>query len=298
MCSFCCHGLVKERKQTCVCKTDEMAMIGAFARQVKRGMARLKAREVRIVAGLFVITTTVFISCTTVNRVVVAPPNIPGAQFVGSGSCSQCHDDVTKNFKTADHARLIAKGANAGEMGCESCHGPGSLHNESGGERGTIINPRKNPETCFQCHLEKRGSFSLPHHHPLEDGKVSCVDCHNPHEGRMVKGGGTSLASSEETCFKCHTAQRGPFVFPHEAIREGCTVCHDPHGTVNQRMLISRNADLCLRCHFQQQLPGNTTSFTIGNVTAHATFLSRGTCWSGGCHEAVHGSQVNPHLRY
>jgi hypothetical protein len=26
--------------------------------------------------------------------------------------------------------------------------------------------------------------------------------------------------------------------------------------------------------------------------------LPQGTCWSAGCHEAIHGSQVNGHLRY
>jgi hypothetical protein len=26
--------------------------------------------------------------------------------------------------------------------------------------------------------------------------------------------------------------------------------------------------------------------------------LPQGTCWSAGCHEAIHGSQVNDHLRY
>jgi hypothetical protein len=26
--------------------------------------------------------------------------------------------------------------------------------------------------------------------------------------------------------------------------------------------------------------------------------LARGTCWSAGCHEAIHGSQINKSLRY
>ena len=30
----------------------------------------------------------------------------------------------------------------------------------------------------------------------------------------------------------------------------------------------------------------------------HAPFLSRGACWSAGCHEAVHGSHVNSSLRF
>jgi predicted CXXCH cytochrome family protein len=256
-------------------------------------------RNHRARVGLMLLAASlavVAVSCGTFTRTVLAPPQIPGATFVGSKTCEQCHEEITKKFKTSDHARLLAKGGNADEMGCEGCHGPGSIHNESGGAHHTIVNPRRDPETCFQCHLDKRAQFSIGSHHPLGEGLVSCGDCHNPHQGRVIKGGGTSLASADETCFKCHTAQRGPFVFPHEAVREGCTVCHNPHGSVNQKMLTSRNVDLCLKCHFQQQVAG-TGKIYIGNHE-HSAELTRGTCWSAGCHEAVHGSQVNMHLRF
>lgn len=254
---------------------------------------RGRAVAVMVAASLAIVA----ISCGTYTGTLVAPPEVAGASFVGSKSCEQCHQEIFKKFKTADHAVLMAKGANAKDMGCESCHGPGSLHNESGGANHTIVNPRKSPETCFQCHVDKRGSFSLASHHPLEEGKVNCGDCHNPHEGRMIKGGGTSQAAANETCTKCHTAQQGPFVFEHEAMREGCTTCHNPHGTVNQKMLVARNQDLCLKCHFQQQI-GLGTSLSLGNQASHATFVAEGTCWSGGCHEAIHGSMASKHLRY
>jgi predicted CXXCH cytochrome family protein len=98
-----------------------------------------------------------------------------------------------------------------------------------------------------------------------------------------------------DTCTKCHIAQRGPFVFEHEAIREGCTTCHEPHGTINDKMLVQRNQNLCLRCHFQQQTgPGKVL---IGGRD-HTPLLSRGTCWSAGCHEAVHGSHIGSSLRF
>jgi len=235
------------------------------------------------------------ISCAGVNRVIIAPPAIPGATFVGSDTCSQCHDNITKGFQSATHSRLIAKGPNAVNMGCETCHGPGSVHVESGGAHNTIVNPQSSPESCFQCHLDKRGQFSLPHSHPLLAGKLSCSDCHNPHKGSAIKGGGAALAAENETCFQCHTAQRGPFVFEHEALREGCVTCHDPHGTINDKMLRERNANACLKCHLQQQTV--TGKFLIGSRD-HTAFLARGTCWTAGCHEAVHGSQVNPHLRF
>ncbi len=257
----------------------------------KRNAIRRRLLAVSVVLAVALIA----ISCATVNRTVLAPPNIPGAEFVGSQTCAQCHDQIVRDFKTATHARLKASGDNAKNVGCESCHGPGSIHNQSGGARGTIVNPHKSPEACFQCHLDKRGEFNLPHHHPVLEGKVSCGDCHNPHKGPAVKAGGTSSLSQNETCGQCHTAQFGPFVFEHEALREGCTTCHAVHGSVNQRMLVSRNQTLCLKCHFQQQTaPGK---IFIGGRD-HTPFLSRGTCWSAGCHEAIHGSQVGSSMRF
>lgn len=235
------------------------------------------------------------VSCATVTRTVVDLPNIPGAEFVGNQNCAQCHAETVRDFKTSTHARLQAKGTNAVMLGCEGCHGPGSLHAQAGGGKHNILNPRRDSETCFKCHLDKRGEFALPHHHPVPEGKMSCADCHHPHKGSAIAGGGTQLATEHETCSKCHTAQGGPFVFEHEAVREGCTTCHKPHGSVNRRMLTERNSTLCLKCHFQQQAAAG--SIFIGGQD-HTTRLTRGSCFSGGCHEAVHGSNIGSSLRF
>lgn len=222
------------------------------------------------------------------------PPEIPGASFIGTAECATCHQELVDMFGTATHARLMAHGTNAISAGCESCHGPGSLHAEAGGGSRNIVNPGRSPQVCFQCHLDVRGKFNLPYHHPVLEGKMSCTECHDPHRGDATVGG-TALESEQALCGKCHIAQAGPFVFEHEALREGCSSCHTVHGSVNNKLLTERNANLCLKCHFQRQT--SPTTVLIGDVN-HAAFLRRGTCWSGGCHEAVHGSQVSPSLRF
>ena len=242
------------------------------------------------------------ISCVSADRTIVAPgAGVAGATYVGSKECTQCHEDKTKHFAGSTHARLKLVDAKLGDTGCEACHGPGSLHVQSGGKAGTIMNPRKSPEACFTCHLDKRGEMSLPHTHPVLAGRVSCVDCHDVHEGKAVRGTGAALEASTATCLRCHTQQAGPFTYAHGAIREeGCTACHNPHGTVNAKMLIARDANLCLRCHLAQLTPGyNIGGYASGGAHANAlgARLSEATCWSAGCHEDVHGSNVNASLR-
>src|SRR5436190_11977506 len=92
-----------------------------------------RGRGLTISVGLIAVLTAV-ISCSTVQRSVVELPMIPGAKYIGSKECEQCHDKIYRDFATADHARLMTPGPNAFNAGCESCHGPASLHSESGGE--------------------------------------------------------------------------------------------------------------------------------------------------------------------
>lgn len=251
-------------------------------------------RNVALIGGLAAWALAV-ISCTTISRVVVAPPDIPGATYVGSQECATCHEDLVAKFASSTHAKLRVTGGNADAIGCEACHGPGSVHVQAGGGLFSIVNPGRSPEVCFSCHVDKRGEFSLPNAHPVMSGDMSCSDCHNPHEGNAVPAGGAQFMTLSTQCLECHVEQRGPFVFEHEASREGCVVCHSPHGSVNAKMLKARNGSLCLQCHFQVQSGPNTIE--IGGRD-HSSFLTRGTCWEAGCHEAVHGSHISSSLRF
>jgi predicted CXXCH cytochrome family protein len=267
----------------------------------------------RIVGGAAIFLLLGLIACHSVTRTVVRLPDVPGATYIGSKECEACHGQIYRDFATADHARLIAQGTNAFNAGCESCHGPASLHAQSGGEvkppyvfsSGRLPRSsygalevtgrsRQNETVCFQCHANVRGEFTLPNHHPVPEGKLSCTDCHSPHKGSIHLGGGTAILSENQSCIRCHAAQRGPFVFEHEALREGCVVCHKPHGSVNEKLLTVRDSNACLKCHFQSSSGGR---LLIGG-SDHSLRVQQGTCWTAGCHEAVHGSRVSPSLRF
>jgi predicted CXXCH cytochrome family protein len=272
--------------------------------------ARLRIVALLLAMGALV---TTLISCRSVSRTVVMLPNVPGAKYIGSKECEQCHEEIYKSFKTADHSLLTMGGPNTLNAGCESCHGPASLHSDSGGETkppysftagrpaannlgGSLATPtpRAIETVCFNCHAEVRGQFSLPNHHPVPEGKMTCIECHPPHKGAAHLSGSTALRGQDETCLRCHPAQRGPYVFEHEAMREGCTTCHGAHGTINAKLLTVRDSNLCLKCHFQQV---SGSGIRIGGVD-HTVRVQQGTCWTAGCHEAVHGSRVNSSLRY
>lgn len=252
--------------------------------------------------GAMVAWAALLISCVMVGeRTLMAPPFIAGAEVVGAQACVKCHTNITRGFHDATHANLLQKDVSGTrkDVSCESCHGPASLHVKAG-TKETIINPKMSPDACMQCHVNTRAEFSLPHTHPVMAGKIACTSCHNPHEGDALEAGGTKTqslhATSNAVCAKCHPMQSGPFTFEHEVVREGgCVACHAPHGSVNDKMLKSRSNALCYQCHFQPQ--NSNTSIVHGGMD-HTQNVIRGTCWSAGCHEAVHGSHVNSNLRF
>ncbi len=261
-------------------------------------MRTLKTK-IKLVLSLSLIAIAgLIISCMTLKQTAISPPVIPGATFVGAETCAACHEKEDKHVKLTAHGRIEIPGIDERieGHGCEACHGPGSLHVEAGGGRGKfIINPGKNPETCFQCHLDKNSLFSLQFHHPVKEGKMSCNDCHDPHGENIHFAKSIFVGRVNETCAQCHLEQSRPRVFEHEALREGCTTCHNVHGSINDKMLIETGNNLCLKCH--GQIDATPGTVRIGD-SSHNSRIPRGGCFSAGCHTAIHGSDVNPHLRY
>ncbi len=249
--------------------------------------------------AMVVVAAVNFSGCKTMGDrgIVVPAPDIKGATFVGMDTCASCHEKIVKNFKETTHSRLTVDSEKIEGQGCEACHGAGSLHldAESDAQRkATIVNTGKSPEACYKCHLEKKAEFSLQYHHPVPEGKMTCTDCHDPHSpDGIIPGLGKSLFNKNALCAKCHKLESGPFVYEHEAIRDGCNVCHNVHGSINDKMLIERDNNLCLKCHTQTNFP------IIGHSSHTSSYndIKGGPCFSGGCHNAVHGSNYNDHLK-
>jgi DmsE family decaheme c-type cytochrome len=133
------------------------------------------------------------------------------------------------------------------------------------------------PDTCFQCHKDRRAQMFRSSHMPVREGKMVCADCHNPHgsvtEALLKKD------SINDTCYTCHAEKRGPFLFEHAPVRENCDNCHEPHGTVNEYSLKLSRPRLCFECHGfgHGQSTGIKSPYTMGR-----------SCQN--CHTAIHGS--------
>ena len=135
------------------------------------------------------------------------------------------------------------------------------------------------PETCFQCHKDRRAQMFRSSHMPLREGKVVCSDCHNPHGS--VTEAMLREDSVNDNCYKCHAEKRGPFLFEHEPVRESCLNCHDPHGSVNEYSLKLPRPRLCFECH------------SIGHAATsglNSQFTMSRSCQN--CHTQVHGSNA------
>lgn len=133
------------------------------------------------------------------------------------------------------------------------------------------------PETCFQCHKDRRAQMARSSHMPMREGKITCTDCHQPHgtaNEAMLR-----TATINETCYKCHAEKRGPFLFEHEPVRVNCLNCHEAHGSINEFSLKVSRPRLCSECHgFGHALSGGPNSYQIMGRACN------------NCHTQVHGT--------
>jgi DmsE family decaheme c-type cytochrome len=160
-------------------------------------------------------------------------------------------------------------------VNCTSCH---TVHSD---HAGLLVDERL--DFCGQCHVALASEFGRTSTHPVKEGQVTCLSCHSFTGNRQPNFG----AGSQENCISCHPLVGGPFPYPHEAASsyypggEGCTGCHSPHGSPNDRLLNQTDDGLCNQCHGVPPL----------HQTFHGGIGTQFACIE--CHVDVHGSDHN-----
>jgi len=213
------------------------------------------------------------------------PP--PAAAAVGEQMCATCHEEVARQFDRSQHGALAGFELRGQPARCESCHGSGSLHAESG-DKALIrtfaeAGAPASVNACLSCHRQDQAMEWAGSVHSTSG--VGCSSCHKVHQSRQAVG---ALAKAEglkpvhdaapaprnalakqdgplgraeaQTCYQCHKEQRAQFAqSSHHPVREGamtCSSCHQVHGR-NQGLLKTdeRVNDLCTTCHAKQAGP-------------------------------------------
>jgi DmsE family decaheme c-type cytochrome len=194
-----------------------------------------------------------------------------------NGVCLGCHQGGKRI-----HWQMSAHDARG--VACTSCHQIHAAHDKAR-DRHT------QSEVCFTCHKDVRVQITKPSRHPIQEGKMACSDCHNPHGTagfKMLK-----RDTVNDTCFQCHMEKRGPFLWNHQPVTEDCSLCHNPHGTTNDSMLKMRAPFLCQQCHEGTSHRGNIPSTRFGDPADEVGIgiaLARGCV---NCHTNIHGGS-NP----
>jgi len=218
--------------------------------------------------------------------------------------CFECHSDIAAGVKASTSIHEVVR-----TEGCTSCHQP------HGSEFPSLLK-QSGEEFCFTCHPDIKDKYekSRSKHAGLFLEK-QCGTCHQPHYSSYEK-----LLNSKELdlCLSCHSEQssissKSPKdislelkqTYLHEPLAQGqCAVCHDPHGSKFDKLLIGPYPDdiyasyspeiydLCFTCHDKELLTSQTTdtatSFRNGSQNLHyfhAAIPQKGrTCRT--CHQS------------
>ena len=249
----------------------------------------------------------------------VATASAPQANgFVGDDTCSTCHDSEAKGL----HLSLHGKAQNARtpaaktNQSCESCHGPGQAHVDTGDKtkikRFTAMSARDVNATCLSCHTKsshadfeggmhaaRNVSCATCHsvHSPKSDraqlktvtAVETCQTCHKQEAMKVKKSGHMPVREGKMDCTTCHTPHGSSNVRmlkTGNTMNETCASCHDPHGSNNDRMLVAKEPMLCQRCHVSSRHPA--TIYDGTQIAAASNRAIGRSCVN--CHSQIHGS--------
>ena len=155
------------------------------------------------------------VACATCHKVHTAQDKVRDKR-TQTEVCFTCHKEQRAQVRRPSRHPILE-----GKVVCSDCHNP---HGTAGEKQ--LVRDNVN-DTCYACHMEKRGPF-VRTHQPVQE---NCAICHNPH--------GSTLPNLLKV--------RPPYL---------CQECHEPtshRGNIGSLTGTSTSANLaargCLNCH-------------------------------------------------
>ena len=141
------------------------------------------------------------------------------AKVAGHKACLECHQEV----RAASTSLVSRHRIEEGIVQCSDCH---EQHDPS--PRAELGGFQQ--ETCFECHIDKRGPFVFEHQASRVEG---CSSCHVPHGSpnrHMLQ-----FQSVADQCYSCHIVVPGFHKgFPGAPVRfDATSVCTNCHSTIH-----------------------------------------------------------------
>jgi DmsE family decaheme c-type cytochrome len=204
-------------------------------------------------------------TATPARELPQAQAPAPAGEYIGQDTCVACHVDKETSIAGTPHAQAKNPRSPAAGHGCESCHGPGKAHAESGDpaliQRFTSATPAaQSSAACLSCH--NRGNHAAWEGSAHDRRNLSCTSCHSVHSPKSAE---RQLVQQTETqlCATCHRLQvaKTERAVAHMPVREGkmsCSSCHNPHGSISNVKNLktgSSVAELCTSCHTEMRGP-------------------------------------------
>jgi DmsE family decaheme c-type cytochrome len=162
------------------------------------------------------------VACTSCHQIHTAHDTVRD-KATQIDVCFTCHKEQRAQLRRPSRHPILE-----GKVTCSDCHNP---HGTAGPK--LLVRDNVN-DTCYQCHMEKRGPFVRTHEPVQED----CSICHNPH--------GTTSPNLLRVrppflCQSCHEPDSH-----HSTPPRGGPVVGNP--TTNQAVIMARG---CVNCHTQ-----------------------------------------------
>ena len=194
--------------------------------------------------------------CTTCHSAIATTDKGAHAGGTTCTTCHKPHDFAPPANKLAFCASCHAResrivSSNPGHSDCATCHGASAHAPKTG-------------LVCATCHAKEQAS--------APKGHQACLGCHEPHSGNHP---------AKATCASCHAGKTGG---PHDALKGGCTTCHEAHGPGG-----IAKPPACATCHAASSpLPAlHTVAAHKDCASCHSPHKSkapdRTTC-TGSCH--------------